>query len=245
MKKLNAFARTCLLLFLIMQAFPVISGTLVLNSGVDAPYFKADKQGFLDLIIPEVFRRLGIQAEALQYRSAVERAMINANTGIDDGVAMRIKGLERDYPNLVRVEEKIFDNEFVAFATRPNVTPANFTALKNYQVGHIIGWKIFETKLLPETSVTKVQGGEQLFSLLLNDRIDVALYERWQGNDLLARLRIKAKMLKPPLAVSEVYIYLHKKHTHLVEPAAKAIRSMKEDGTYQRIIKQSLTSYGQ
>jgi polar amino acid transport system substrate-binding protein len=89
-----------------------------------------------------------------------------------------------------------------------------------------------------------VQTAPQLFSLLTNNRADLVLYERWQGNHLLTELGLKAHMLRPPLATTEMFMYLHKKHEHLAEPAARALRAMKADGSYQRIAANSLPGFG-
>ena len=232
-----------LLLVLLTGILPAHGEALRLNSGVGAPYFQNDKKGFLDLLFPEVFRRIGVEAVAVRY-DAAERAMINANNGVDDGVALRIRGLEKIYPNLVRIDEKIVDNDFVAYATRVDIATTGFNALKNYQVAHINGWKIFEAGIVPGTQVTKVQDADQLFRLLTSDRTDLILFERWQGNHLLREHGIKAQVLRPPLVTTEMFMYLHSKHAHLAEPAARALRAMKADGSYQRIATASLPGYG-
>ena len=212
---------------------------LRLNSGVSDPYFQPGKKGFLELLIPEIFKRICVEAEAVQYMAS-ERAMINANNGIDDGIALRIKGLEKSYPNLVRVEEKIIDNEFVAFSIRHAFATTSFDTLRGHQVGYINGWKVFETNLPADIATTKVQDVTQLFNLLANDRADIVLYERWQGEHVVSKHDIKATMLRPPLVTTEMFMYLHKKHAHLAEPAAQALRRMKSDGSYQRIAAQTL-----
>jgi polar amino acid transport system substrate-binding protein len=224
---------------------PLATGAepLRLNSGVRSPYFKLDKTGFIDLLVPEVFRRIGIVAEGVQY-AASERAMLNANNGIDDGLVLRIRGLEKAYPNLVIIDEKIIDNEFVAYATNAKFATTSFDSLRNLEVGYINGWKIFEANVPSGTAITKVQEAEQLFRLLEQSRIDVVLYERWQGNQILKETGSKAEMLAPPLATSEMFMYLHKKHAHLAEPAARALREMKKDGTWRRIAERSLPGFG-
>jgi polar amino acid transport system substrate-binding protein len=238
----SSFRMLALLACLLGGTTQAHSETLRLNSGVGAPYFQPDKQGFLDILIPEVFRRIGTSAEAVRY-AAAERAMINANTGVDDGVAMRIKGLEKTYPNLVRIEEKILDNDFVAYSSKAMPKTISFDSIKTYQVAYINGWKIFESGLPRETSVTTVQDAEQLFTLIINDRTDLVLFERWQGNYILRERNITAQALSPALATTEMYMYLHSKHSRLVEPAARALRDMKADGTYQRIAAQTLPGY--
>ncbi|MBS1189776.1 MAG: periplasmic solute-binding protein [Rhodocyclaceae bacterium] len=229
------------LLALCCAVFPPLAAgePLRLNTGVGAPYIQPDKKGFLDRLVPEVFRRLGIQAEAVVY-PASERANMNANNGLDDGVAMRVKGLEAAYPNLVRVEEKVADNDFVAYSGHHVFATTGFEALTPYQVGYIAGWKVFEPRLKDGYAVTLVQDADQLFNLLANDRADVVLFERWQGNWLVRERRQKAKLLLPPLVSTEMFMYLHKKHAHLAGPAAQALRAMKADGTYRRLVEENL-----
>lgn len=245
MSKTQGWFRACLLALLFISPLSARAAEpLRLNSGVRAPYFLPDKTGFIDLLVPEVFRRLGVAAEGVQY-AASERAMINANNGIDDGLVLRIRGLEKNYPNLVIIDEKIIDNEFVAYARIGNFSTTSFDTLKDRQVGYINGWKIFEGNVPPGTAVTKVQEAGQLFGLLEQGRIDVVLYERWQGNQILKETGGKAVMLTPPLATSEMFMYLHRKHAHLAEPAARALREMKKDGTWRRIAEKSLPGFGQ
>jgi len=214
---------------------------LRLTSGTKAPYFLPDRQGFLDRLIPEVFRRIGIEAEAVQY-DASARANINANNGIDDGVAMRVRGLDKDFPNLIRIDEKVIDNEFVAFTLRHDFATTDFETLRPYEVAYIAGWKVFDDHILPGTPVTKTPNAEQLFGLLAGGRADVVLFERWQGQYLLRQGRLPARMLHPPLVSTEMFLYLHKKHAALVEPAARALRAMKSDGSYRNLVAQTLMS---
>lgn len=244
----NLFQRwlVALVSFLLLAvALPVGAEPLRINSGVGAPYFQADRKGFLDLLIPEIFRRIGVEAVATQYIAASERAMMFANSGFDDGVAMRIRGLEKTYPNLIRVDEKVLDNDFVAYASRPLQLAASFQGLRGYEVGHIHGWKIFEAGVPAEVAVTKAKDAEQLFLLLENDRVELILFERWQGNQFIKEHGKRAYMLRPPLASTEMFMYLHKKHAHLVGPAARSLRAMKTDGSYQSIAMQSLPGYGE
>lgn len=186
-----------------------------------------------------MFRRIGVVAIAEHYQASA-RANINANDGIDDGVAMRVKGLEKDFPNLIRIEEKVIDNDFVAYSISESFATSGFDSLRPYQVAYITGWKVFEDAVLPGTAVTRTQNAEQLFSLLANGRADVVLFERWQGSHLVRERKLPARALEPPLVRTEMFMYLHKKHAMLVGPAAKALQAMKADGSYQRIVARTL-----
>ncbi len=212
---------------------------LVLNTGVRAPYTQSDRSGFLDRLVAELFRRVGIKAEVQVYEAS-ERAMQNANGGIDDGIAMRIKGLEAQYPNLVRVPEKVIDNDFVAYSRKHAFPTRDWDALGPYHVAHIIGWKVFENKLEASRNVTRVRNVEQLFELLRQDRADIILYERWQGLWWAREMALEARLLEPPLASQEMFIYLHRKHEPLVGKVATTLAAMKKDGSYKRIFDETL-----
>jgi polar amino acid transport system substrate-binding protein len=209
--------------------------TLVISTSVVAPYTTPDHQGFLDQLVDAVFREVGLQADVQVYPAASERSLLNANEGIDDGQALRVAGLEKIYPNLIQVPEPVIMNDFVALSARQRFATPGWDALKPYTVSYLIGWKVFESNMPPGTDRTPVREAGQLFTLLAQDRVDVALYERWQG---LAQARvtgIKVRVMEPPLVRTPMYMYLHKKHAALVPQVAQALARLKQNGVYQRI----------
>jgi polar amino acid transport system substrate-binding protein len=213
---------------------------LILTSGVLAPYTTPDHKGFLDQLMAAVFREVGVEAEMLIYPTATERGMLNANEGVDDGLAMRIAGLEGQYPNLIRVPEEVAVNDFVAITTQHRFPTPNGDSLSPYIVTYIIGWKVFEANVPKGKELTLVRDAEQLFSLLGNGRADVALYERWQGMAQTRVMGIKVQVMEPPLVRTKMYMYLHKKHAALVPRVAEALVKLKKNGTYQRIFDTTL-----
>lgn len=215
--------------------------TLVLSDTYDKPYTTEASDGFLDLVAAETFRRAGLQLKMVKV--SPERALLNANAGIEDGVSARIAGLEKTYTNLIRVPEKILDFPFVAFAQQAKVSTANWDTLASMTVGHIHGWKIFEQNLKPGTPITVVDDAEQLFTMLDKGRIDVALYERWLGLALAVRMGLKnIRVVEPALAEREMFIYLHHRHTEKVPAIATALRAIKADGTYTRLCREKFAS---
>ena len=87
---------------------------LVLNDTNEPPFTTPDGQGFLDAVAGEAFRRAGVKLRLVKLPA--ERGLINANAGTEDGDLTRIAGLDTQYPNLVRVPEKLIDYEFTAFS---------------------------------------------------------------------------------------------------------------------------------
>jgi polar amino acid transport system substrate-binding protein len=166
-----------------------------------------------------------------------ERALLNANEGIDDGNFARVEGIDRLYPNLIRVPEEITEFEFVAFSKNLNIETTGWESLKPYNVAIITGWKILETSITDTLSLTKVKDEISLFRLLDLGRADLVIYDRRQGLAFVEAMKLQGiTALDPPLAVKSMYLYLNKKHADLVSPMTEAIKRMKEDGTYRRIV---------
>lgn len=215
--------------------------TLVLNDTNDPPFTTNASDGFLDIVAGEAFRRAGLKLKLVKLPP--ERGLVNANAGVEDGDLTRIIGLEKNYPNLVRVPEKLIDWHFVVFARQERTSEASWSALEKHSVGHIKGWKIFEQNLRPATQITTVDTPEQLFSMLDKNRIDVALYERWLGHALARQMGIqKVHVVEPPLAVREMFIYLHRRHADKIPAIASALRSIKADGMYSKVCREKLAS---
>lgn len=216
---------------------------LVLNDTNEPPFTTADRDGFLDIIAGEAFRRAGVELRLVKLPA--ERGLISANAGIEDGDLVRIAGLEKQYPNLVRVPEKLVDWEFVAFSKDASI-PSNWAAIRQRPVGHIKGWKIFEQNLVGAERVITANDPEQLFRLLELNRVEVALYMRWMGLALIKQQGLKGvRPLVPPLATREMFIYLHKRHANLAPRIAEALRAMKREGFYQRVYNEKLKPYGE
>ncbi len=230
----------CLLLAFLTSHEVLGGDKLLLNTATLAPFRTQDRTGFLDLVVAEAFRRIGVEAEVV-YSKASARALQLANEGMDDGAAMRIKGIDSKYPNLIRVPEKVVDNSFAAFSLDQTLQTEGWDSLEPYIVGHIIGWRIFENNLRGHANVTTVKTPEQLFALLERDRIDIALFDRWQGLWRAQVRGLEVTVHEPPLATREMFMYLHKKHRKLVPKVALALAEMKEDGAYQEILDRTLT----
>lgn len=215
-------------------------GVYVLNTSTGAPYSTPQQSGFLDRVVAEAFSRLGLKGRVALYEAS-KRALINANDDVDQGVAMRIKNLDKNFPNLVRVDEPVIVNDFVAYSRGGDVATTGWAALKPYAVTHIHGWVIFERNLPAGQSVTTVREAQQMFTLLQKGRADMALYERWQGLRLAKDQGLEVRVHEPPLASVDMFMYVHKNHAELAGPLAAALKAMKADGTYQAIFDETLT----
>ena len=233
--------RTSLVLLLYVLIIPstVFSQVLSITSGRAEPFVKPDHSGFYDLIVKQMFERVGLQAKTVVLPS--ERSLVNADKGVDDGNIARIKGIEKKYKNLLMVPEKVIDFDFIVFSKNKYLNISDWRSLQPWNVAYINGWKVFEKNVRFYKSLVHARDSKQLFKLLKSDRVDLVLYDYWSGQWELQNQK-GIYSLHPPLASYELYLYINKRHKHLLDKLATALRDMKQDGSYQKIYRQSLLS---
>ena len=215
---------------------------LILNTAFGAPISTPDRTGFFDRLMRAVFSALG-HAVAIQSPPA-ERALMLADAGIDDGDGPRIPGLDNvwNYPNLVRVPEKLLDVEFNAFTLQEGIAVSQWDDLAAYQVGIVTGWKILEQKLAEHPGLVKVKDPDRLFLLLKNSRAEVVVIDRFSGVEAARHLGIEGlRILQPALVVTPMYLYLNRRHAGLARRVADELRAMKHDGRYRTIYRETLS----
>lgn len=208
---------------------------IVLNTGFSDPITNDQQTGFGDQVLKIAFKELGYTL--VTERLPAERALINANHGIDDGDLLRIGGLGKQYPNLIQVPEKIIDMDVVLFAKRKRgFKISGWGGVKGHSIAIMTGWKVFELNLDKSVQIIKTDNVDQLFTMLTNDRTDFVGYSRWSGLKFLKNAKFDdIELLEPPLLQTGLYTYLNKKHKALVPKLAKKIKEMKKDGTINEL----------
>lgn len=218
------------------------SQTIVLGTADGVPLAMADGSGFHDQVLRQAFSRLGIRMEKVQLPA--ERALRNADQGIEEGVYVRVAGLEETYPNLVMVPESVSEYEFVVFAKKPDLQVQSWEDLQGYEVGIITGWKILENNIRNAKGLLKVKNPELLFRALVDDKVEVIVYNRLDGYGAIKELGLNGiHAIDPPLAVRPMYLYLHRSQAALTSQVAEALRAIKADGSYAAIREAVLAPY--
>jgi len=213
---------------------------LTFNTTGQPPLNTQAHDGFMDEVTREALQRIGYKL--VINRLPAERGLHSANDGLIDGEMSRVEGIDKLYPNLIRVPEKIMDWEFYIFSEKPINLQKGWSSLENKNIAFITGWKILEKNVPESATVTKTKNSHQLFTLLNINRADYIIYERWGGNRVLNELKLKkVKLQKPFLASKEMFIYLHNKHKAIVPLLAQALANMKNDGSYERLVQKHLS----
>lgn len=246
MQRMNSRLRTTiaisLSLLLISPVLRAETPTLVLNDANSAPFTNEEGTGLVDVVAREAFRRAGLKLKLI--RLPAERALLNANAGIDDGEVSRIAGMEKAYPNLIPVPEKLVDHHFVAFTRTAKLKHATWDSVAPFSIGYIRGYKIIESNLRPETKTTTANDAEQLLTMLDKGRVDIAIYRRWEGIALAEKLGIEnIHIIEPSLAEKEIFIYLHKRHADKVPKIAAALREIRREGMFARACREAFSTF--
>lgn len=212
---------------------------LVINTDGAPPHSRADGTGFEDRIVAEAFRRIGVDVRLVQLPS--ERALQNADQGIDDGNFPRIAGLMALYPNLVMVPESMSSFPCAAFTRDPTLKALAWADLRSRQVAYVLGWKLVELNVPDPAKLQHARDQETLFALLDTGRAQIVLADLHTGREIIRRKGYKnMRALLPPLADPPMYLYLHKRHAALAPRLAEALREMKRDGTLERLVRSGL-----
>lgn len=227
--------------FLFSAACSYAESSITINAGTAEPFVTADGGGFYGALTHEAFSRIGINAKVIRLPSA--RSILNANEGIDDGVIARTKGMEEKYTNLIRIPVPIVTFRFVAYSLDKKISVNGWDSFAPYSVGYIRGWVIYEKNLTKAKTVTTVNNAEQLFKLLMNGRTDLIMFEYYRGSWWNKHLNANAHIIGSPVAEKDMFMYLHNKHENLVPAITKALETMKQDGTFQKIKDDTLTPY--
>ena len=199
----------------------------------------ADNQTFsrskcMNAVLIECFNRMGLRLEIIHIPS--KRSLINANIGTEDGNFVRTEGISAQYPNLIKVPEKISENRIVAFSKNTGIKVDGWQSLLKYQVAYINGWRNCERELRQSKTKISVKNEALLFTLIEKNRVDVGVFGQSTGVEVLKLLGYSdIKALEPPIVVSSLFLYVHKKHEKLIPEIVKTLRGMKGDGTYKKL----------
>ena len=193
-----------------------------------------DQNGLLDRLMIELFKRIDIDME-LVFTTA-EKSLVDVNSGFFDGEINRIEGMEKAFPNLIRVPEANMTMHFVAFSKK-SFNLNGWSSIKPLYIGLVNGWKILEQNTEGFPNVISTPTEKELFTMLNKNRLDVALYAKLTGYAALEQHGFTdIRHLEPPLASRPMYLYVHKTHKTLVPRIADALREMKRDGSYSNIM---------
>ncbi|MBV1959925.1 MAG: transporter substrate-binding domain-containing protein [Pseudomonadales bacterium] len=216
-----------------LSAQPLLTLT---TPDITSSYFHDENyEGLADKVMKEALSRVGFDLKVVVLPA--ERSLLMAKSGGVDGELLRTRGIEPNYPDLIRVAEPVADVEFVVFSLQPDNQIKDWASLKDKTIAVVTGMKIIEKNIPEGSHVSKVRNTSQLFAMVKNGRVEYAAFVRDIGESFLKVNGIKG-VFASHSALSSVptYTYLNEKYRDLAPKIAQSLREMKSDGTFQKIL---------
>lgn len=190
--------------------------------------------GYLDKVFDEMFARVG-----RSYRFEVApgtRALVGANNGTFDGNAARIGRFVENFPNLITVPEPVISVVFAAITRGNEAEIRRLEDVGDRTVGYVRGWLLAEKLFAEHQNIEVVPDAEIVMKMLAEDRIDVAFLVVAPALHIADNIGLDDLVVTELRFEHDMFIYLNKTHAELAPLLAKALKSMKADGTYGRLM---------
>jgi len=188
------------------------------------------------LIIPEIYKKLNLKATISPVPG--KRAQFLASSGTKDGEIMRIWTYGIENPTTIRVPTPYYYLETMAFIKKGSgIVINNKKDLSKYKLVKVRGVKHTNNITKGFSNVHDLNSTETMMKFLQAGRADVALTNTVDGMLVLKKFGIKNIVpIKKPLAVLDLYHYIHEKHKALVPKVDDVIKELKASGELKRII---------
>jgi len=242
--------------FLVPMSIPVVSAqTLVLAAADSVPTAYVDngrQTGMLVDVINEVFKRTGYSVEIAIMPWA--RCLAEVKAGKIDGIFSVYRTRARQ--EFLTYTDEVLITQVQAFFVRKDSTisfDGDLNKLSDLRIGIInetsygprldqaLGKGVFKKVDVANSASTNIQK-------LLHDRIDVIPSYRHVVLDSARTLGVAGSIKELSPAIEAIPSYLafsnKKDYARAIEAFNQALRSMKEDGTYDAIFKKYLAGSG-
>ena len=197
------------------------------------------EQEVVRLVLPKIYQNIGIKISITPLPA--KRSQYLANSGLNDGEIMRIWTYGNENPNTIRVPTPYYYLETMPFVLKKsNIVILQKEDLRKYRLTKVRGVKHTNNITQDMNNIYEMSSTEQMFKLLQNGRVDVALTNTIDGNLMLAKLGSdKIIPMKQPLVTLPLYHYIHKDHALLVPIIDAEIKRLKNSGILKKLIEEA------
>lgn len=186
-------------------------------------------------ILEVIYRRLDLAVEFVDMPA--KRALVESSQGRVDGEVQRVLDVGREYPSLLAVHPPIIYIEPAVFVTRVDFVVAGWSSLAPFSIGIVRGVGSSERGTRGMDRVEAVTSLDQLMEILANDRIDVAVSDRFSGRLVIKRrhLETKIRSLDRVLEHIPLHHFLNERHRELVPRVGRIVQAMAASGELERL----------
>jgi len=189
------------------------------------------------IVLPQVYKSLGIDITIVPMPG--KRAQYEATSGNIDGEIMRIFTYGLENPTTHRVPTPYYYLETMAFIKKGSgVKISNKNDLSRYVIAKVRGVKHTNNITKGLTNTYDLNTTKQLMRFVATGRADVALTNTVDGLMALKELEIDNVIpIDNPLAILDLFHYIHEDHKDLIPRIDEKIKEMKASGELAKMIK--------
>ena len=176
-----------------------------------------------------------IEVEVLFLPAA--RGTLLSTSGSIDGDAGRTTRFKDEYPHMLKVEPSYISISWHLFVMDPLLAEQRDVELTKIRLGVLRG-VLFTDKLTEGLQPLEANSIDQLFHLLLADRVDAVIFSGFSGDRAITSTFKGKQILKraTPVHVEPIFLFLHPKHSLIVPKVSSALRLLTQSGQSKRII---------
>ncbi|NRF70009.1 transporter substrate-binding domain-containing protein [Aquincola sp. S2] len=217
---------------------PAAPGTVVLGTSQAETTYAGKLQRKIYI---EAFRRLGVPLQLSV--QPLQRLTLNSEQGSIDGEVARVHSYAEGRPQLVRVEESVYDLTWGLFTMGRSRRFANLAELAtgtDLRVSYLRGVGVCEHTLkaaLPATRLFDVSSDQQAFNMLRFGRVDLHCTGDLSAITLQHSAEFKDVDITRralDLGSSPLHPFLNQRHAALAPKLASTLRQMKAEGLIER-----------
>lgn len=205
---------------------------------------QAEEQKIAALLLQDIYQRLGMSIDIEPVPGL--RAHALAISGEKDGEVARVQAYANKTPALIQVTPAYYYLESVAFARRDkNILLKKGDSLRKYRIGIVRGITHAEMAAANLPQISVVSSYTQLYQMLANDRIDLAIDTQMNGEQTLRKLGLNT--IEPVLTLEHMPLFhmLNRKHAALAEKLGAQIKRMKDSGELEKLSRQYEAQFAQ
>lgn len=213
-------------LLFILSNFLIYSETITLSSSVDPN--NPNLRNTI-LLISKAFENLGynLKIETLPG----QRALVQANIGKTDGDIARIAGIEKSYTNLLKVPESIYTiNSSMYSLKKLEISTIDELINSDLTVLNVLGTKLIENLLKEKLGkrYSEAPNYESALKMIKAKRADVLINTDVALSPFLEKDEFKNIIKSDKVLIKmDMFIYLNKKHSNLIEALSKELKKLK------------------
>jgi polar amino acid transport system substrate-binding protein len=186
-------------------------------------------------VMTQIYQDIGYKMKLVRFPS--RRSLVEANLGTTQGELMRIKEIQKKYPNLVRIPYPInrLKSMALTLAGQPDIN--SMEELQDKKVGVLRGLE-YTTILTQNMDRLLLNSIESLFEILLAGRVDVIIFPELDAKKYIKSHQLEDKVNISTAAIVDIplYHFVHKDSKVVIELLNKKMSEMEKTGALAKLI---------